>query len=61
MGAKFYLNRAILLTKADQLRFCTIGIQGLWGHLQRSTLRPAHFTKSEPEPLFGVMFQSYLA
>ena len=35
MGAKFYLNRAILLTKADQLRFCTIGIQGLWGHLQK--------------------------
>ena len=40
MGAKFYLNCPILLAIADQVRFCTIRIQGLWGHLQRFTPAP---------------------
>jgi hypothetical protein len=50
MGAKFYLDCAILLTKADQVRFCTVRIQGLWGHLQRSTPRVAPSPKVSQNP-----------
>jgi hypothetical protein len=37
MGANLYLDCPILLTKADQVGFCTVRNQGSLGHLYRST------------------------
>ena len=50
MGAKFYLYRPILLAIADQVRFCTIRIQGFRGHLQRFTPRAAPSPKVSQNP-----------
>ena len=51
MGTKFDLNCPILLTKADQVRFRTIRIQGFRGHLQRSTPRATPSPKVGQNPI----------
>jgi hypothetical protein len=50
MGAKFYLNCPIVLTEADQVRFCTIRNQDFLGHPYRSTPRAAPSPKVSQNP-----------